>query len=168
MTIKGESWHDDQRTVRRPRAVRRSCKSMLEERRREIQDKLRSLRETLPAQVDDVQDAEEQSVDDFVQEVDFALMEMKSETLGQIDEALRGWRRGPTGPAPMRAGDRGGAPQGAALRHPLPDCQEQEERREATRRAARHRGAPTRSSHRRARPPEGATERLMSRHEGRT
>lgn len=64
-------------------------KGLLEERRGEIQDKLRSLRESLPAEAADVRDVEEQSVDDFVSEVDFALMEMKSETLRQIDAALR-------------------------------------------------------------------------------
>jgi RNA polymerase-binding transcription factor len=63
-------------------------KEMLEDRRREIQDKLRSLRETLPAEAALVKDTEEQSVDDFVQEVDFALMEMKSKTLAKIDEAM--------------------------------------------------------------------------------
>jgi len=64
-------------------------KSMLEDRRREIQDKLRSLRETLPVVDATVRDAEEQSVDDFVQEMDFALMAMKAESLGKIDEAIR-------------------------------------------------------------------------------
>lgn len=64
-------------------------KQMLEDRRRDIQDRLRSLRETLPAQVAEVKDAEEQSVQDFVQDVELALMEMKSETLAQIDEAIR-------------------------------------------------------------------------------
>ena len=63
-------------------------KGMLEERRLEIQQKLRSLRETLPVEAGEVRDAEEQSVDDFVQEVDFALMQMKSETLSKIDEAI--------------------------------------------------------------------------------
>ena len=94
---------------------------MLEDRRREIHDKLRSLRESLPAEAADVRDAEEQSVDDFVQEVDFALMQMKSETLKQD-------RRGdpPAGGRHLRAlrrsapGDRRGAPQGAALRRPVP------------------------------------------------
>jgi DnaK suppressor protein len=62
---------------------------MLEDRRREIQDKLRSLRETLPTDATTVKDAEEQSVDDFVQEMDFALMQMKAESLGKIDEAIR-------------------------------------------------------------------------------
>jgi DnaK suppressor protein len=64
-------------------------REMLEDRRREIHDKLRSLRETLPAEAELVKDAEEQSVDDFVQEVDFALMQMKSETLLKIDEAIK-------------------------------------------------------------------------------
>jgi DnaK suppressor protein len=64
-------------------------KGMLEERRREIHEKLRSLRETLPAEAAEVKDAEEQSVDDFVQEVDFALMQMKSETLSKIDQAIQ-------------------------------------------------------------------------------
>jgi DnaK suppressor protein len=64
-------------------------KEMLEDRRRDIHDRLRLLRETLPAQVLEVKDAEEQSVQDFAQDVELALMEMKSETLGQIDEAVR-------------------------------------------------------------------------------
>ncbi len=64
-------------------------KRMLEDRRTEIHEKLRSLRETLPAEASVVRDAEEQSVDDFVQEIDFALMEMKSETLRKIDEAIQ-------------------------------------------------------------------------------
>ncbi len=64
-------------------------KTMLEDRRQEIQDKLRSLRETLPVEATTVKDAEEQSVDDFVQEMDFALMQMKAESLGKIDEAIR-------------------------------------------------------------------------------
>jgi DnaK suppressor protein len=67
---------------------------MLEDRRREIQEKLRSIRETLPAETSVVRDAEEQSVDDFVQEVDFALMQMKSQTLKRIDEALTRLEKG--------------------------------------------------------------------------
>jgi DnaK suppressor protein len=66
----------------------RILKEMLEERRQEVQDKLRSLRETLPIEAGSVRDAEEQSVDDFVTEVDMALMQMKSETLGKIDQAI--------------------------------------------------------------------------------
>jgi DnaK suppressor protein len=65
-------------------------KGMLEDRRREIHEKLRSLREALPADAHhEVRDAEEQSVDDFVQEVDLALMQMKTETLKKIDLAIQ-------------------------------------------------------------------------------
>jgi DnaK suppressor protein len=63
-------------------------KGMLRERRREVQEKLRSLRETLPVEAAVVRDSEEQSVDDFVTEVDMALMQMKSETLSKIDQAI--------------------------------------------------------------------------------
>lgn len=63
-------------------------RGMLESRRREIHAKLRSLREQIPADAPDVRDAEEQSVDDFVQEVDLALMQMKSDTLKKIDRAI--------------------------------------------------------------------------------
>ncbi len=69
-------------------------REMLEERRQEIQKKLRSLRETLPADNDNVKDTEEQSVDDFVKEVDFALMQMKSQTLAKIDEAIHRLEKG--------------------------------------------------------------------------
>lgn len=66
----------------------RILKAMLEARRDEIQSKLRSRRETLPAEVAEVKDPEEQSVHDFVQDVELALMEMKSETLAKIDDAM--------------------------------------------------------------------------------
>jgi DnaK suppressor protein len=62
---------------------------MLQDRRNDIQQKLRSLRDALPTEAGDVRDAEEQSLDAFVQEVDFTLMQMKSETLKRIDEAMR-------------------------------------------------------------------------------
>jgi DnaK suppressor protein len=63
-------------------------KGILEDRRREIHEKLRSLREAIPADTTEVTDPEEQSVNDFVQDVDLALMQMKSETLKKIDQAL--------------------------------------------------------------------------------
>jgi len=63
-------------------------RGILEDRRREIHEKLRSLRESIPTDTPDVRDAEEQSVDDFVREVDLALMQMKSETLKKIDQAI--------------------------------------------------------------------------------
>jgi DnaK suppressor protein len=72
-------------------------KDMLEQRRTEIQDKLRNLRETLPNEITNVRDAEEQSVHDFVQDVELALMEMKSETLQKIDDALHRLEEGTYG-----------------------------------------------------------------------
>jgi DnaK suppressor protein len=73
-------------------------KGMLEDRRREIHEKLRSLREALPAEAHhEVRDAEEQSVDDFVQEVDLALMQMKTETLKKIDQAIQRLENGSYG-----------------------------------------------------------------------
>ena len=62
---------------------------MLVDRQAEIRTKLRSLREVLPAEVAQVRDVEEQSMEDFVLGMDFALMEMESETLRQIDEAIQ-------------------------------------------------------------------------------
>lgn len=64
-------------------------KGILEDRRRQIHEKLRSLRDAIPTQTPDVRDAEEQSVDDFVREVDLALMQMKSETLKKIEQAIQ-------------------------------------------------------------------------------
>jgi DnaK suppressor protein len=101
---------------------------MLEDRRAEIQDKLRSIRESLPVALADVKDAEEQSVNDFVQDMDFALMEMKSETLGKIDEAIQRLEHGTYG----TCGDCGNEIAEARLKA-LPfatlcrDCQEREE-----------------------------------------
>lgn len=63
-------------------------RQMLEERRSEIQGKLRSILDTLPEEKAFVRDTEEQSVNDFVREVDFTLMQMKSDTLSKIDEAI--------------------------------------------------------------------------------
>jgi RNA polymerase-binding protein DksA len=61
---------------------------MLTEHQAEIRNKLRSLREVLPAAVTQVKDDEERSMEDFVLGMDFALMEMESGTLRKIDEAL--------------------------------------------------------------------------------
>lgn len=106
-------------------------KDMLESRRNEIQDKLRSLRETLPNEISNVRDAEEQSVHDFVQDVELALMEMQSETLQKIDDALRRLEVGSYG----SCADCGSEISEARLRA-LPfaslciSCQEQAEERE--------------------------------------
>jgi DnaK suppressor protein len=113
-------------------------KGMLEERRNEIQQKLRSLRETLPAEVTEVKDAEEQSVDDFVQEVDFALMEMKSETLSKIDEAIQRLESGTYGSC-AECGSEIAEPRLKALPFAAlcRNCQEQEEMKSEAEREAR-------------------------------
>ena len=64
-------------------------KSLLQDRAREITDKLRTMRETLPDEMADVKDPEEQCVHEFVQGLDFALIEMKSRTLARINDALQ-------------------------------------------------------------------------------
>src|SRR5260221_14005490 len=66
-----------------------ALKGMLEERRQEILDKLRTIREAMPDQRLDVQDAEEQAVTDFAKDMEFALVHMKAHTLGRIDRAMR-------------------------------------------------------------------------------
>jgi DnaK suppressor protein len=113
-------------------------KGMLEDRRREIHEKLRSLRETLPVEASEVRDVEEQSVDDFVQEVDFALMQMKSETLRKIDEAIQRLEDGSYG-ACLECGGEIAAARLSAL--PFAErcrsCQELKESHEAEEREAR-------------------------------
>jgi DnaK suppressor protein len=61
---------------------------MLMDRQAEIRNKRRSLREALPAELAQVKDVEEQSMEDFVLGMDFALMEMESATLRKIDDAI--------------------------------------------------------------------------------
>jgi DnaK suppressor protein len=101
---------------------------MLRDRQADIHNKLRSLRQVLPAEVAEVKDAEEQSMEDFVRSMDFALMEMESETLRKIDEALLRLQAGTYGVC----GECDGKIAEARLRA-LPfaslcrDCQEQEE-----------------------------------------
>jgi RNA polymerase-binding transcription factor len=109
-----------------------TLKTMLEERRREIVEKLRTIRETLPAQRLDVQDAEEQSVTDFAKDMEFAIVQMKADTLGRIDEALRRLDAGTYGTCAECGTDIASArlkalPFAVLCR----DCQEREENREA-------------------------------------
>jgi RNA polymerase-binding transcription factor len=109
---------------------------MLTDRQDEIRNKLRSLREALPAEVSDVKDTEEQSMEDFVRGMDYALMEMESETLRRIDEAMLRLDGGTYG----LCSDCGGRIAEARL-EALPfavtcrDCQEQEEGQTAARAA---------------------------------
>lgn len=111
-------------------------RDVLEGRKREIHEKVRSLREALPAEILEGRSGEEQSFDDRMREVNIALIEMKSETLRQIDEAR------------LDSGTYRACPEcGGKLPWPrlraLPfvrlcrACQEEEESREAAQRAAR-------------------------------
>jgi DnaK suppressor protein len=62
---------------------------MLLDRQDEIKSRLRSLREAYPVTGTLVKDEEEQSMQDFVVQMDLALVEMESETLRQINHALQ-------------------------------------------------------------------------------
>ena len=109
-----------------------ALKGMLEERRQEILDKLRTIREAMPDQRLDVQDAEEQAVTDFAKDMEFALVQMKADTLSRIDEAMRRLEAGAYGECAEC-----GTEIPAARLKALPfavlcrDCQEQEEIRTA-------------------------------------
>jgi DnaK suppressor protein len=109
-----------------------ALKGMLEERRQEILDKLRTIREAMPDQRLDVQDAEEQAVTDFAKDMEFALVQMKADTLSRIDEAMRRLEAGTYGECAEC-----GTEIPAARLKALPfavlcrDCQAQEEMRTA-------------------------------------
>jgi RNA polymerase-binding transcription factor DksA len=107
---------------------------MLTDRQAEIRNKLRSLREAFPTEASDVKDVEEQSMEDFVRGMDYALMEMESATLRRIDEAIVRLGGGTYG----LCSDCGGTISEARL-EALPfaltcrECQEQEEGQAAER-----------------------------------
>ena len=76
------------------RGLYEELKSILEDRRREIvnqvQERMRDVRsEGAGATVQGVLDAAESSEADIQDEIEFALIQMKAETLNKIDEALR-------------------------------------------------------------------------------
>jgi DnaK suppressor protein len=62
-------------------------RAMLEDRRREVADKRKELREDL-AQQERANVNEEEGADQFARGLDFQLTEMKSQTLARITEAL--------------------------------------------------------------------------------
>src|SRR5262252_7187936 len=78
-------------------------KQMLEERRREIQaevqGKMRDVRSegTWGSKVNDVLDAVESSEADIQEDIEFALIQMKSETLNKIHDALSRLEQGEYG-----------------------------------------------------------------------
>ncbi len=81
-------------TEGQPRSRYSELKRMLEERRREmqaeVQGKMRDVREegTWGSKKSDVLDAVESSEADIQDEIEFALIQMKSETLNRINDAL--------------------------------------------------------------------------------
>jgi DnaK suppressor protein len=70
---------------------------MLRDRAQEIMDKRRALRESLPDELAEVKDPEEQCVQEYARSLDFALIEMKSRTLERIDGALLRLKEGTYG-----------------------------------------------------------------------
>src|SRR5262252_3435898 len=88
---------DNQKTAASgaPRSRYAELKQMLEERRREIQaevqGKMRGVREegTWGGKLNEVLDAVESSEADIQEELEFALIQMKSETLNKVNDALR-------------------------------------------------------------------------------
>lgn len=109
---------------------------MLRDRQSEIKNKLRSLREMLPTESTQVKDAEEQSMEDFVLGMDFALMEMESETLKKIDEALHRLEEGTYGDC-VECGQKVAEARLKALpfASTCRECQEQQEERAVSERA---------------------------------
>ena len=81
-------------TEAKPRSRYTELKRMLEDRRREIQaevqGKMRDVRSegTWGSKVNEVFDAVESSEADIQDDIEFALIQMKSETLSKIEEAL--------------------------------------------------------------------------------
>ena len=99
---------------------------MLEGRRREIQaevqGKMRGVREegTWGGKLNEVLDAVESAEADIQEDIEFALVQMKSETLNKINDALDAARAGRLRLLfRLRRGNRREAAAGAALRRPL-------------------------------------------------
>lgn len=70
---------------------------LLEDRRREVDEGVRALREIPIQERGDVWDAPEQGAHDVAQELELMVLQMKGATLALIDEALQRLRRGEYG-----------------------------------------------------------------------
>lgn len=112
-------------------SLRQELGALLKAQRETLWERLRSLRESPPADGTLVKDAEEQSLDDLAVEIDVALVEMEAESLEATAEALARLDDGTYG----TCGDCGEAIPAARLRA-LPfalrclHCQEAEEARD--------------------------------------
>jgi DnaK suppressor protein len=95
--------HSTAGTATEPRSRYNELKHMLEERRREIQaevqGKMRDVRSegTWGNKVNEVLDAVESSEADIQEDIEFALIQMKSETLNKINDALSRLEQGEYG-----------------------------------------------------------------------
>ena len=87
----------------KPRSRYTELKQMLDERRRaiqtEVQDKMRGVREegTWGGKLNEVLDAVESAEADIQEDLEFALVQMKSETLNKINDALARLEQGTYG-----------------------------------------------------------------------
>src|SRR5262249_13782347 len=131
-----------------PRSRYAELKQMLEERRREIQaevqDKMRGVREegTWGGKLNEVLDAVESSEADIQEELEFALIQMKSETLNKVNDALRRLEQGDYGYC-FECGEEIGEKRLRALPFAVrcKSCEERKENLEQRERANARRGA---------------------------
>ena len=130
------------------RARYNELKKMLEERRRElqaeVQGKMRGVREegTWGGKLNEVLDAVESAEADIQEDIEFALVQMKSETLNKINDALARLERGDYGFC-YECGEEIGEKRLRALPFAVrcKDCEEVRETAEQRERQAQRRGA---------------------------
>ena len=130
-----------------PRSRYTELKQMLTERRREIQaevqGKMRGVREegTWGGKLNEVLDAVESAEADIQEDLEFALVQMKSETLNKINEALRRLDEGTYGNC-FECGDEIAHARLRALPFAVrcKDCEEARETAEQRERMAQRRG----------------------------
>jgi DnaK suppressor protein len=131
----------------KPRSRYNELRQMLEERRREIQaevqGKIRDVRaEASMGGKNEVFDAVESSEADIQDDIEFALIQMKSETLVKVNEALRRHEEGTYGNC-FECGDEIGEARLRALPFAVrcKDCEEARETAEQRERVAQRRGS---------------------------
>jgi len=130
------------------RARYNDLKKLLEERRRElqaeVQGKMRGVREegTWGGKLNEVLDAVESAEADIQEDIEFALVQMKSETLNKINDALARLERGDYGFC-YECGEEIGEKRLRALPFAVrcKDCEEVRETAEQRERQAQRRGA---------------------------
>jgi len=141
---------DNHKTAGKAKATSRytELKSMLEERRRElqaeVQGKMRGVREegTWGGKLNEVLDAVESSEADIQEDIEFALIQMKSETLNKVDDALARLEHGRYGNC-FDCGEEIGEKRLRALPFAVrcKDCEEARETAEQRERQLQRRGA---------------------------